>query len=150
MQIAGSYHAVKAKWDRATEGPGGSVIYIAAGFIIALLIHATLGFVLHTTTPVVAVFSESMVPTLQKGDMIIVYNDNNITAGDIIVFDSPYFQYPIIHRAIDISDGKIKTKGDHNPVMDPWTIDPSAVHGKAGIKIPLLGWVKIAFSSVVH
>lgn len=138
---------LKQKWDKLTEGWVGTIIYIIIGFLIAYGFNMVLAFALHTDTPVVAVFSESMVPTYQKGDMIVVTGDKNVTVGDIIVFDTSARNYPIIHRVYNITaDGKIITKGDNNPVADPWTTDKSSIHGKAILRIPLLGWVKIIFT----
>ncbi|MEM7823818.1 MAG: signal peptidase I [Candidatus Aenigmatarchaeota archaeon] len=138
----------KHKWDKLTEGWAGSIIYIVLGFAIALGINTALGLALQTDTPVVAVMSDSMVPTLLRGDMVIVYK-GNVSIGDIIVFDAPGYNYPIIHRVYNITDGMIRTKGDHNPVVDPWEIDLNAIHGKAGVRIPLLGWVKIGYVAAI-
>jgi len=138
---------LKKKWDKLTEGWKGTIIYIVLGFLIAYGFNAALGFALNTDTPVVAVFSESMVPTYNKGDMIIVVGDKNLSIGDVVVFDSPARSYPIIHRVYNITeDGKILTKGDNNRSVDPWKTDLSLVHGKSVLRIPLLGWVKIIFT----
>ena len=138
---------LKKKWDKLTEGWIGTIIYIIIGFLIAYGFNAALGYALSTDTPVVAVFSESMVPTYQKGDMIIVIGVEDVEVGDIIVYDSPQRPYPIIHRVHEIKDnGEIITKGDNNPTIDPWTSKIDSIHGKSILKIPLLGWVKIIFT----
>src|SRR5512137_2403134 len=66
------------KWDDLTEGPFGTVLYIVLGFLIALAVNEGLKPVLVTDTPVVAVFSESMVPTLEKGDLVVVRGGEEI------------------------------------------------------------------------
>jgi len=145
-QLAG--HKIKEIWDKYTEGWIGSIIYLILGFIIAFLLNIALGIALHTDVPVVAVFSDSMVPTFYRGDMIIVYGDKNVSVGDIIVFDCPDRKYPIIHRIYNITqNGIIITKGDNNLYPDPpyWKVTKDKIHGKAILKIPLLGWVKIIF-----
>lgn len=141
---------VKNKWDKLTEGWFGSIIYVILGFAIAIAVNTGLGMAFQTDTPVVVVFSDSMVPTLLRGDMIFVYGTHDVKVGDIIVFDSPSFNYPIIHRIYNMTDGKIRTKGDNNGYVDSWEIDISNIHGKAGPKVPLLGWVKISFVSAVN
>lgn len=141
-------HELRQKWDKYTEGPFGIIIYLFLGFVIAYGANFALGVILNTGTPVVAVFSDSMVPTFYKGDMIIVYGEKNIKVGDIVVFDSPDRKYPIIHRVIEIKDGGVVTKGDNNSVSDEgrWGVIPfDKIYGKAVLKIPLLGWVKILF-----
>jgi len=136
---------LKKTWDKYTEGWLGSIIYLFLGFVIAYLVNVGLGYALDTDTPVVAVFSDSMVPTFYKGDMIVVYGGDDVSVDDIIVFDVPDRKYPIIHRINEITPDGIKTKGDHNNYADPWTINENNVHGKAVLKFPLLGWVKIIF-----
>lgn len=136
-------------WDKYTEGWVGGIIYLVLGFVIAFFFNMALGFALGTSTPVVAVFSESMIPTLQRGDMIIVYGDRNVSVGDIIVFDVSNRKYPIIHRIYNVTeDGAIITKGDHNNYPDNWKLTRNDLHGKAVLKIPLLGWVKILFTEI--
>ncbi len=142
---------IRQTWDKYTEGWLGSIIYLILGFIIAFVLNMGLGFALNTTTPVVAVFSESMEPTYYKGDMIIVQGEKNFSVGDIIVFDVSDKKFPIIHRVIKINaDGTLETKGDNNSMQLTFehNIDSSKVHGKAVFKIPLLGWVKILFTEV--
>lgn len=138
----------RRNWDRLTSGWLGSVIYIILGFLIAIGVNAALAIALNTATPVVAVFSDSMAPTLQRGDMVIVLGVQDIAPGDIIVFDAGR-GYPIIHRVVDVADGGIRTKGDHNLNVDPWIIGFDDVYGKAAVRVPLLGWVKIAFMSAI-
>lgn len=140
---------MKKRWDRLTGGWAGTFIYITLGFAIAYGINAALGIAFNTATPVVAVFSDSMVPTLLRGDMVFVYGDRDVAVGDIIVFDVPGYRYPIIHRVHSISDGLIRTKGDHNQYVDSWTTTAAIIHGKAGLRVPLLGWVKIGFVTAV-
>lgn len=140
---------IKETWDKYTQGWFGSVIYVVLGFLIAYGFHAFLGYTLQTNTPVVAVFSDSMVPVLYRGDMVVVksYSPNeNIKIGDIIVFDAPGQRYPIIHRVYNITQSGIMTKGDNNAVSDPWVISANSIHGKSILKVPLLGWVKIIFT----
>ena len=142
-QELGKFKQVKLKWDRLTSGWFGNVVYIVLGFVIALATITVLKPVLGTDTPVVAVFSESMVPNLQKGDLVIVQGAPAYPVGDIVVYDAPRYRYPIIHRVINVTDEGIITKGDANPSPDPWVTPESGVHGRAAVRIPLLGWVKV-------
>jgi signal peptidase len=73
------------------------------------------------------VSSESMVPTLNVGDLIIVKGSdpNLVTVGTIIVFHSPRnHEMLIVHRVVGITSqgGKLyfETKGDNNPTRDGW------------------------------
>ena len=145
LAVLKTWKKYRKKWDKYTEGWFGSLIYLILGFAIAYGLNFGLGQVLNTQTPVVAVFSDSMDPTFYKGDMIIVQGVDNVSVGDIIVFDVPDRSYPIIHRIHEITPDGIRTKGDNNLYVDPWTISQNDIYGKAIIKFPLLGWVKIIF-----
>lgn len=141
------------KWNKFKNTSYGTLAYIVIGFLIALTVNNALAFALKTDTPVVAVFSNSMVPTFYQGDILFVRNynaDEKPMPGDIIIFESGMFKYPIIHRIISVDEeGKIQTKGDNNPVQDPWTISQSNIHGKAILKVPALGWIKISAYSIL-
>ena len=153
---------LRAKWKKIRNTNLGTAIYIVGGFFFAWLAMTGLGFALSTDTPVVAVFSGSMVPTFYKGDMIIVSSPNSgatgmflgenkiqgYKVGDIIVFDAVKggYKFPIIHRIVsENSDGTFETKGDANSVQGDFEhgVRESQIHGKAILKIPILGWVKV-------
>ena len=144
-ELEKTWKKYRKTWDNYTEGWFGTLVYLFLGFVIAYAVNAGLGYALDTNTPVVAVFSHSMVPTFYKGDMIVVYGENDVSVGDIIVFEAPNRKYPIIHRVIEIAPEGIRTKGDNNEYADPWKIGNGDIYGKAVLKFPLLGWVKIIF-----
>ena len=81
---------------------------------------------------------------LNKGDIIIVWGHSDYKKGDIIIFDAPT-TYPLIHRIV--STKIISTKGDHNIGQLPIEKDISKekIIGKAVIRIPLAGWLKLIF-----
>ena len=139
----------KRTWDKYTEGWFGTVVYLVLGFAIAYGVNIALSEFLSTPTPVVAVFSDSMDPTFFKGDMILVQGVDSVKVGDIIVFNVPDRPYPIIHRVYEVKNGSIRTKGDNNLYVDPWITTQNNVYGKAFLKFPLLGWVKIVFEEQV-
>ncbi|MFA5797412.1 MAG: signal peptidase I [Candidatus Woesearchaeota archaeon] len=86
-----------------------------------------------------------------KGDIILLkgINYDKLTVGDIIVFQSG-LPYPIIHRVVKIDD-VIQTKGDHNSAQIEDTnvnekyVTKDKIIGRAWIRIPYLGYVKIWF-----
>lgn len=86
-----------------------------------------------------------------KGDIILVTGwDKNLEVGDVIIFNANQ-AHPIIHRVIRITEvngEKIySTKGDNNveQLVDEKIIKEQAVIGKAILRLPKLGWVKLAF-----
>ena len=87
-----------------------------------------------------------------KGDIMILrgINPENVKVGDVIVFTS-ITQDPIIHRVIKVTENNGRfsyaTKGDFNPAIkyDIYEndIDQSRLLGKAVVRLPLFGWLKI-------
>jgi len=97
------------------------------------------------------VSSESMVPTLNVGDLIIVrgVNPELATVGTIIVFHSPTnHEMLIVHRVVNINSqgGKLyfETKGDNNPTKDPWPVPEGNLVGVVIGKVAYLGYVILA------
>lgn len=87
---------------------------------------------------------------MEIGDIILVSGYGKPEVGDVIIFNANQ-QHPIIHRIIEIKNisGQTyySTKGDNN--LDQLTaekdIPSNALIGKAILKIPKLGWIKLGF-----
>nr|MBA4404736.1 signal peptidase I [Nanoarchaeum sp.] len=93
-----------------------------------------------------------------KGDIMILVGEEakDINKGDVIVFQANT-NNPIIHRVVKVSEDKVyyfQTKGDNNPEsyeqLGETKISEDRVIGKAVVKIPLLGWVKIIFAEIIQ
>lgn len=90
----------------------------------------------------------------EKGDIMIVSGWSSPKVGDVIIFQAQGYNYPIIHRVINIKtvNNQIfyETKGDNN--SDQLTVEKnipeSALIGKAFFRIPLLGWIKLIFVKI--
>ncbi|MFQ5975053.1 MAG: signal peptidase I [Candidatus Hydrothermarchaeales archaeon] len=128
--------------------------YILLGLVLAFIINHGLGYALDTEKPVMAVVSNSMVPEFYKGDLVVVkgVDPAKLQIGDIIVYQNPYRNIPIVHRIVDIEyHGEylyFATKGDHNLRTDqefgiapPVTED--LIKGKVVVIIPKLGWFRV-------
>jgi hypothetical protein len=87
-----------------------------------------------------------------KGDIMVLKGvaADKVAVGDVIVFTS-ITPDPIIHRVIAVHDknGRYSytTKGDYNPAIKKDIleddIDQSRLIGKAVVRLPLFGWLKI-------
>jgi signal peptidase I len=53
---------------------------------------------------------KSMVPTIYDEDRVLVYRTKNIKHGDIVVFDSEYYQKPLVKRVIGLEGDLIQIK----------------------------------------
>ena len=96
-----------------------------------------------------------------KGDIIVLGSTKKVKVGDIIVFQTAKPD-PIIHRVVTIweEEGKTyyQTKGDNwatNPqpirsvIIDETRISEQQLIGKAILKIPYLGYIKIWFVWII-
>ncbi|SPC33486.1 signal peptidase I [Candidatus Nitrosocaldus islandicus] len=113
-----------------------------------------------TDNPFYVVSSESMVPTLQVYDVIVVRNGSTfeeVKPGDIIVFQSPStHDRVIVHRVVKVehsSEKVITTKGDNNPISIPgidYPITKKEYIGKVVFVVPKLGLVSKVLSPPVN
>jgi signal peptidase len=129
--------------------------YFQMAMMIILMVVLVFGFwygsqlALNTQYPALAVVSESMLPTLNVGDVIIVQGvsaaqiNADYTTGDIIVYRDP--SHPderIVHRAVEkVLKGnyyQFTTKGDNNAGSDP-PFNESYLVGKVIARIPYVG-----------
>ena len=90
------------------------------------------------------VLSNSMYPTLSAGDVAVtrVVPTDSVRAGDVIAFVAPGSGRILLHRVASLEDGVITTRGDANPVDDPWRItltEPTA-HRLVAV-VPYVGWL---------
>ncbi len=140
----------------------------AKAIIEAVIILTVLKFLLRTEIPIAAVASGSMLPTLERGDLVIVVGvkPSEIHVGDIVVYHSCQGPY-IIHRVIKVvKEGNFYyfvTKGDNNPGTDWWLgqfvncetgkplpgVPQNRIAGKVlevfghPVKVPYLGYVAL-------
>jgi len=118
--------------------------------IIALLVETYMGvaYISNNWKPLMVVTTGSMQPTLNPGDLIYVkgvaYSD--LRVDDVITFKPPaeYISGTLItHRIVEISydsnEIQVKTKGDNNPSVDPWTVKSGDIIGRQTISLKGLG-----------
>ena len=93
-----------------------------------------------------------------KGDLMVLFGTTaeKVKIGDVLVFKAGKPD-PIIHRVVHISDNYVfQTKGDHNPYqiqnlwLDEKNVAKEQIVGKAVLRVPYLGWVKIIFVEILQ
>jgi len=101
-----------------------------------------------------AVMSESMEPTLYRGDLILAHNrTEKLTIGDIVLFGANEGQ-TVVHRIIRWSDKTVGrcylTQGDANTVDDRWLyatgvecLTREQIMGKVVFRIPFVGFPSV-------
>jgi len=161
------------------------IILVIVALIIALSFSVGWDLILSTDTPQVAVTTRSMTPTYYgfydqpnrpiqvigpisipvhwlRGDLLIIQgvSSESLEIGDVIVFDEPHVEIPVVHRIVAINETEagryFLTKGDDNPISDSeeiswgnrfgW-IHQSNVHGKVILRIPHVGWLSLQIQS---
>lgn len=127
-----------------------TISYLALGVVLAVAAYAVLGAVLDTKNPIVTVVSGSMVPTLLRGDLLVLkgVQVSELAAGrengTIIVYYHEPTQRLIVHRVWKINDdGTVRTWGDNNTAPDPWNVRPEWIRGKMILRVPYLGYPRL-------
>jgi len=72
----------------------------------------------------------SMRPTFRDGHLLYVRpTAQDITAGDVIVFDDPVKGH-VVHRVVSVTSAGFITRGDNNPCDDPHVVQPEWMVGR--------------------
>ena len=139
----------RLKWDQRTE-------LVKTVFLFAIVIGGTLAgygvFMLGmgTTTPLVVVTSESMVPTLEVNDLLVLQGraPEDIAVNDIVVFHAGWYaDAPIVHRVVSIEEVngtyRYYTRGDNNPSLDFGYRTYEDIVGVLVWRIPQVGGISL-------
>lgn len=92
----------------------------------------------------VVVRGDSMLPTFQSGDLVVLQAAAGYAAGDVVGYHVPGGEVGegalVVHR-IAAGDGQagFTMLGDNNPAPDPWVPGASDVAGRAWLVIPGVG-----------
>lgn len=140
---------------------GGLVGAIFAGLLVAALVLALIATQLlgyHAF----AVASDSMAPTLHRGDLVVTrpVAVNTVNQGDIVAFlEGETTPLTVVHRVAGVIDVTVNTtdsktgakstetsrllltKGDANPNRDGQAVEPDRFRGLVFIKVPSIGGV---------
>ena len=121
-----------------------------AALVAALLLLALLAIGPHAGWfQGLTVLSGSMRPTFDAGDVVVATpaRVSDLRSGDIIVYLAPPPNSAVVsHRIVSVRpDGDsvlVQTRGDANPVADPWTARlPAGTAWRVRYVVPRLGWV---------
>ena len=109
------------------------------------------------------VVSGSMEPAFYRGDIVLVekadflgineFDPNNVEVGDVVVYDAAWYDQPVIHRIINITDINGTTmyviKGDNNNKVDPYYVTSDQIKEKVVtfndnlVVIPKIGYLSL-------
>ncbi|TFH38475.1 MAG: signal peptidase I [ANME-2 cluster archaeon] len=139
----------KAKiYVRDSSEKTSALLYILLFLVIAFIVtNQYVNFVVVT--------SESMAPTIHRGDLVLVQSISKTPSiGDIIQFEVQNRRMPVLHRVAEVSAIGYKTKGDFNPSPDNWILKDSQIQAKAitlfniPVIIPEIGEIFIVESKI--
>ena len=142
--------------DVATRSPlrriaGGLLTAVAVALAAAVLVPALLGYQRYVIT------SGSMTGTYDRGSIVYdrVVPTRSLNVGDVITYAPPAGAGPaglVTHRIAAITPQSggarvFRTKGDANPVKDPWTFTLSRpTQARVAFHLPYVGYVLAALA----
>ena len=101
------------------------------------------------------VFYRGDIVTIEKADMFGIqeFNPKDVQVGDIVVYDAKWFNQPVIHRIINITEINGTTmyviKGDNNNRPDPYYVKADQIQarvltvGDNPVVIPWIGTLSL-------
>lgn len=105
-------------------------------WLLTIAIAASaVGAILWSGLALNIVATDSMVPTLDPTDMVVMVDPkiDQPEVGKIIVFTAQFFETyipPHVHRIVGVEpNGDWITKGDNASQVDPWRVKPADVEG---------------------
>lgn len=121
-------------------GTGLTWLLVAAVVAAALVAY---GLVDNRWYKVVAIEGQSMSPTFEPGDAIVITRPPEVLEPGMVVTMEVDGQV-VTHRVVGASaDGRPLTQGDANTVVDDWDGNDVRVVGVQRLHLPLLGgWLK--------
>lgn len=127
--------------------PINKIMLMFLGFILIVVVALTTGYLKYFT---ITIGSNSMVPNINKGDVLIVEKlkdeeTNKLKVKDILVFN--HDGIIIVHRIVKIldinGDKYFYTKGDNNNSEDGYPIKKENVIGTTVLRIPYAGYFTV-------
>lgn len=115
--------------------------WVVAFTFLALLVFIAYGVLPNRWYRILLVYSGSMSPTIQPGDLIIITRPpEQIREGMVLTFQVN--EQLVTHRLIGFKpDGQLITKGDANRVVDDWSGQKVSIRGVHRATIPYLGYI---------
>ena len=111
------------------------------------------------------VVSGSMEPVMYRGDIVVIeksnllglqeFNPEDVQVGDIVVYNAVWYDSPVIHRIVKISEINGSTaymiKGDNNDQADPYWVRAEQITDRVvtindqPLVIPKIGYITLWF-----
>jgi signal peptidase I len=132
---------------RAARLAFGAALAVAALAALAVLAPSLWGWQRY------AIVSGSMTGTYDRGSLVLdeVVPVSDLRVGDVITYRPPAGDHLVTHRIAwigkDPSGARVfRTKGDANPVADPWTFRLGERQARVRFGVPYAGYALSALS----
>jgi len=141
--------------NAAKEAGSRVIVSFLIAIVIFFILTSGVKFVFGLEHPFMVVVGNSMYPTLKDGDLIVVkkVNPNELSVGDIIVYESPLDpESRIVHRIIEIvsyNPPAFRVKGDNRDTPDPWIVTSDMIIGKVIYSVPKIGIIPRFLSPIL-
>lgn len=113
-----------------------------AGFVFLLSIILGIFFApiqLGGLNEYILINGNSMEPTIQQGDLIIVRKTDQYRIGDAVAYLNPDLQKVVFHRIVGLTLDRFNFQGDNNTWIDSYKPSLNELIGKQWIQIPIAG-----------
>lgn len=98
----------------------------------------------------VVVRGDSMLPTYETGDLVVLTPQPTYRIGDVVGYRVPAGELGagllVVHRIVDEAGDRFILRGDNNPAPDPWQPTAQDIAGSALVAAPGLGrtlaWIR--------
>jgi signal peptidase len=101
------------------------------------------------STAYIVVKGDSMMPTHENGDLLVMQAQNGYAVGDVVAYRVPEGEigagHLVVHRIAEVTATGFLMLGDNNPAADPWTPSSADIAGRVTFAVPHAGHV-IAFA----
>lgn len=91
----------------------------------------------------VVIRGDSMLPTYQTGDLVVLTPQPVYRPGDAIGYRVPAGQLGagllVVHRIVDVAGDRFVVRGDNNPAPDPWQPTAPDIAGSVLVAVPGVG-----------
>src|SRR3954462_15328221 len=85
-----------------------------------------------------------------KGDLAITKPAASYRVGDVVLYESPVLDRPVLHRILVIQHGHYFFKGDNNDFVDPGYVTRDRLRGKLWLHAPNAGVALSWFGKPAH
>jgi signal peptidase I len=89
----------------------------------------------------------SMEPRFHTGDLAVLHEAEEYRVGDVVAYRSDLMKTVVMHRIIEVGDGRYSFQGDNNPTPDPEALPRDHLIGTLAMRIPRGGTLLNALSA---